>query len=89
MADNYATQRVNAILEAAITALGAIPVVTDLYRDDAYPALLDQLQTITNAKLATGAAIPDPVGGGTVDTECRAAVVSILTLLRTRNFILP
>lgn len=89
MADNYTTQRVNVILRDSIVALGAVPVVTDLFRDDAYPALLDQLQTITNAKLATGAAIPDPVGGGVIDVECRAAVVSILTLLRTRNFIAP
>jgi len=89
MADNYTTQRVNAILASAIISLGAIPVVTDLFRDDAYPALLDQLQTIVSAKLATGAAIPDPVGGGTVDVECRDAVVKILTLLRARNFILP
>lgn len=89
MADQYTTQRVNVILRDSIIALGAVPVVTDLFRDDAYPALLDQLQTITNAKLATGAAIPDPAGGGVIDVECRAAVVSILTLLRTRNFILP
>lgn len=89
MADQYTTQRVNVILRDSIVALGAVPVVTDLFRDDAYPALLDQLQTITNHKLATGAAIPDPVGGGVIDVECRAAVVSILTLLRARNIILP
>lgn len=89
MADQYTTQRVNQILRDSIVALGAIPVVTDLFRDDAYSALLEQLQSITNAKLATGAAIPDPVGGGTVDTEARTAIVSILTLLRARKFILP
>lgn len=32
---------------------------------------------------ASAAAIPDPAGGGTVDVECRAAVASILAMLRT------
>ena len=31
---------------------------------------------------ASAAAIPDPVGGGTVDVECRAALVAVLNALR-------
>jgi hypothetical protein len=34
-----------------------------------------------------GAAVPDPAGGATVDTEARAAIVLILARLRTPGFI--
>lgn len=37
----------------------------------------------------TGAAIPDAAGGGTVDTEARAAINALLAQLRTKGFIAP
>ena len=39
------------------------------------------------APVVQGAAVPDPAGGGTVDTEARAAIALILTRLRTPGFI--
>jgi hypothetical protein len=39
--------------------------------------------------LAPQPAIADPAGGGTVDTEARAAIVSILTTLEKLGFIKP
>lgn len=36
---------------------------------------------------AQAAAIPDPVGGGTVDTQARAALAAVLTMLRAHGLI--
>lgn len=52
---------------------------------------LDLKRRITrlDGVLATGAAIPDPAGGGTVDAEARAAIVALLDFLRDRGILEP
>lgn len=76
--DSQARTATNSIL-AALRTVGVIAGATAVNIGHSW--------NLTTNKVALNAAITDPSGGATVDTNCRTTIVSVLTLLRRASII--
>jgi len=71
------------ITATSTTTSGTINSVGNINTAGVYK--VDDTQVVTNRQ----AAIPNPTGGVTIDAEARAAIISVLTAMRTHGLITP